>query len=118
MCSHLYWECRVSQSIIQDFRQHCEQCFGLNLEEFTREVFLLSNFSSALVMTVMVFLKRYLFMCRVQKIQPQFRAFMLCLWSYIRKDKYRAVYVKSTNRFEKFWDVLAYEETLCEFDLI
>ena len=114
--AHLYWSCEKIAPLIQSVKMYCSETLGLDLEQFTRETYLLSAFEDTMMVMLTMLVKKYVFKCRIEKWQPIFKTCMIVIRKFIRKDKLRAEFAKNFGMFTKTWGPLAEEEVLKEFD--
>ena len=125
---HVLWECHDTSVIIVKLREFlveytCEE--GL---EWSKENFLLSNFSEPLTVTIVSLLKKFIFLQKwkhnfssslnARTPRLTFRAFLLNLRSYIRQQKLGFKYAKKEEQFYKTWLIFSNEEFLTEWDAI
>ena len=85
--THLYWNCEKIAPLIQSVKLYCSDTLGLDLELFTRETFLLSAFADTVLVMLTMLVKKYVFKCRIEKTQPTFKACMIVIRKFIRKEK-------------------------------
>ena len=116
--THLYWNCEKISLLLQSVKQYCNDILGFDTKLFTRENFLLSMFESTEMVMVTMLVKKYVFRCRIEKRNPVFKACMLNIRKFIRKDKCQARVAKKLEYFSQTWGPLAEEEVLEEIDFL
>ena len=108
--AHFYWDCVFTQSCWQQLIEFCEECICTDDEVMSKDKCLLSNFSSKLLVLVTVLFKKYLFLCRFEKVTPSFVSFLMLLKKVRDNDFKRCKYCKKLEQYYKFWNVLNCDE--------
>ena len=116
--THLYWSCPLIAEVITRFRQYCTEHLDYHPVWFNRNAFLFSVYPAPQLVAMMTILKKYIFVCRLNRECPNFRAFMCTLRSYIKQEKFSATYSKRLEQYHKFWGILTNDEVLDEFDFL
>ena len=106
---HLYWECSYVSKLVKLLKAYCADILGTPPDTFNREEFLFAASPSTLVATITILVKKYIFQCRINKVKPFFRACMLTIRTFIRRDKLHAQYAYCVDRHYTLWQEFAEE---------
>ena len=109
---HLFWECPHTAKFWDKVIKFCEEYVCVRGDIMSKDTCMLSNFRSALLVTIVSKMKHYIFVCKLNNTLPNVIQFFIRLRAL--RDRYfkRCKYLNKPDKYQKAWEALTYDPVL------
>ena len=112
---HLFWNCSCVNPVWKELIEFCKDYICTKEDVMNQMTCLMSMFSNSLLVLVVTMFKWFIHLSRLYFKDISFKLFLIRLKSFRDRERLSARYARREHSFERFWNVLVYDEVFEEY---